>query len=228
MTVAVISFGPGAWVVVGIYLLSLVGIGMLSYRTRQENSLRDFYLAGRGFGFIVLLLTLYATQYSGNTVVGFPGKAYQSGFSWIMSVHFATATVVFYLLFAPKLRAMARRKGFITPVDYLDDRFKSTGINVVAAVVMIVVLSNYLLAQLRAMGSTLEGLTEAQTEEGRRAAFVFGVIFLALIVVVYETLGGLRAVAWTDMIQGVVLLFGIGMLLIISTVTVFPSVGVGK
>ena len=60
---------------IGIYLTSLIGIGWLGLRARRENSLRDFYLAGPGIGFVVLLLTLYATQYSGNTLFGFSGKA---------------------------------------------------------------------------------------------------------------------------------------------------------
>ena len=88
---------------IGVYLSSLVGIGWLGLRARRENSLRDFYLAGKGIGFVVLLLTLYATQYSGNTLFGFSGKTYRVGYAWIVSVHFMTAIVVFYLLLAPQL-----------------------------------------------------------------------------------------------------------------------------
>jgi len=55
-----------------------------------------------------------------------------------------------------------------------------------------------------AMGRALQGLTSADPYQ----AYVWGVIFLALIIVIYETLGGFRAVAWTDVIQGTVLLVG--------------------
>ena len=207
----IIPFGPGALTFVGFYLLSLLVIGWAGFSARRGNSMRDFYLGGRGIGVLALLLTLYATQYSGNTLFGFTGKAYRIGFSWIMSIQFMTAIVVFYLLFAPSLHAVARRKGFITPTDFLHHRFCSRGIDVVATVVMVVALSNYLLAQLTAMGRALEGLTHLDS----KVAFTCGVVVLALIIVVYETLGGFRAVVWTDVIQGLVLMVGFGILLVL-------------
>ena len=75
-----IPFGTGGLVFIGLYLLSLVWIGWLGRQAREENSMRDHFLGGKGVGFFVLLLTLYATQYSGNTILGFSGKAYRSGF----------------------------------------------------------------------------------------------------------------------------------------------------
>ena len=54
------------------------------------------------------------------------------------------------------------------------------------------------------MGRAMEGLTEIDNDR----AYVFGVVVLVIIIVVYETLGGFRAVAWTDVIQGAVLMAG--------------------
>ncbi|MDE0740818.1 MAG: hypothetical protein OSB83_16610, partial [Planctomycetota bacterium] len=152
MNEGLLPFGPGAWAFIALYLCSLLLVGWWGYRARREDSMKDFYLAGGGFGFIVLLLTLYATQYSGNTLFGFTGKTYRIGYAWTMSVHFMTAVIVFYLLLAPKLQARARSRGFITPADYLHDRFAYAPLSVLASVVMIVALANYLLAQLMAMG----------------------------------------------------------------------------
>ena len=220
MKADLLPFSLGAWVVIGAYVGTLLVIGWLGYRARREHSLRDFYLAGHGLGFIVLLLTLYATQYSGNTLFGFTGKTYRIGYAWVMSLHFMTAIVVFYLLFAPQLHAQARRHGFITPVDYLDKRYGCRLINLIATVVMIVALSNYTLAQLMAMGRALEGLSG--TDPAR--AYLYGVVSLALIMVIYETLGGMRAVAWTDVIQGTVLVTGFGIILVL-VFKKFGSVG---
>ena len=220
MTGSAIPFGPGALAVIGGYLCSLLVIGWLSYRARREDSLSDFYLAGRGFGFVVLLLTLYATQYSGNTLLGFTGNTYRIGYAWTMSLHFMTAVVVFFLLYAPQLYALARRRGFITPTDFLHDRYRSAALDVLATLVMTVALANYLLAQLMAMGRALEGLAASHPEK----AYVYGVIVLALIIVIYETLGGLRAVAWTDALQGIILLSGFAILLVL-VFTTFGSIG---
>ena len=55
-------FGLGAFVFIGLYLLSLIGIGILGKKAQKESSLRDFYLGGQGVGFVVLWLTLFATH----------------------------------------------------------------------------------------------------------------------------------------------------------------------
>ena len=99
-----VPFGAGGWVFLSCYLCSLLLLGWLGRKAREEDSLRDFYLAGRGFGFVVLFLTLYATQYSGNTIFGVAGASYRLGFAWIISAHYMLAIIVFYQVFAPKLR----------------------------------------------------------------------------------------------------------------------------
>ena len=202
-------FDQTAWVFISTYLCSLIFVGFLGYRARQENTLKDFYLAGNGFGLVVIFLTLYATQYSGNTLFGYSGKAYRIGFAWIMCIHFMTAIVACFLILAPRLYAYAKQYDFITPTDYLQHRFNSNWINVIATLILVVVLSNYLLAQLMAMGRAMQGLSMADPDTAYRQ----GVILLTLIMVVYGTLGGIRAVAWTDVIQGLVLMVGFSLLL---------------
>ena len=202
-----ILFGPGAFVVIGIYLVSMIGLGWLGRKRRVDDSLADFYLGGRSIGLAVLFLTLYATQYSGNTLFGYTGKAYRVGFEWTVSVLFMFSIIVGYLLFAPRLVRLARLRQFITPGDYISFRFGSPFLTLLSTVVMIYALANYTLAQLKAMGAAVEGLTDGAVPSA------YGIIALAVIMVVYETLGGMRSVAWTDVQQGIVLLIGFALLL---------------
>ena len=88
---------------------------------------------------------------------------------------------------------------------------------------MIVAIANYLLAQLMAMGRVLEGLAP-DDPSAKATAFVVGIILLALIIVVYESLGGFRAVAWTDVIQGAVLMVGF-FILLAMVISNFGSIG---
>lgn len=214
----VLPFGVGAWVFVGLYLCSLLLIGWIGYNARREDTLRDFYLAGRGFGFVVLFLTLYATQYSGNTVFGVAGAAYREGFGWLISVHYMLAIVVCYLIFAPKLYALSVRGGYVTPVDFVQARFGSAALSLLASIVMIVALNNYLLAQLMTMGRVLQGFAGPYGD----IAYNYGVVGLALVMVVYGTMGGIRAVAWTDVLQGGVLMVGFAVLLVLLFVEFGP------
>ena len=199
-------FGPGALIAIAFYLVSMIGVGWYARKRRQSNSMADFYLAGRSLGLGVLFLTLYATQYSGNTLFGYTGKTYRIGFEWTASVLFMFSIIPGYLLFAPRLVALARRESFITPGDYISHRFASPALTLLSTVVMIYALCNYALAQLKAMGAAVEGITDGAVPGA------YGIVALAVIMVVYETLGGMRSVAWTDVIQGVVLLLGFGIL----------------
>ncbi len=209
-------FGTGALVLVGLYLLSMLGIGWIGRLKRQSDTLADFYLAGRSMGFLVLFLTLYATQYSGNTLFGYTGKTYRIGFEWTVSVLFMFSIIAGYLLFAPRLVLLARKMDFITPGDYISHRFKSPILTLLSTILMIYALGNYTLAQLKAMGAAVEGITDGMVPSE------YGIVGLAIIMVVYETLGGMRSVAWTDVIQGLVLLTGF--LLLLFTI---PALGGG-
>ena len=196
----------GAGIAVGVYLAALVAVGYAT-RRRSRAGLGDFYLAGRNLGGFVLLLTLYATQYSGNTLLGYPGEAFRIGYAWVMSVGFMMAIIVVYLIFAPRLQRIARRRAFITPGDWITHRFGSARLTLIANVLLVLAISNFLLAQLMAMGHVTEGLS------GGAVPYWVGVVLLTLVVIVYETVGGMRAVAWTDCVQGVMLLVGLAGLL---------------
>ena len=54
-----LPFGPGALVVVGIYIFGMLGIGWFAWLKKKEDSLGDFYLAGRNMGLVVLFLTMF-------------------------------------------------------------------------------------------------------------------------------------------------------------------------
>lgn len=194
--------GPVGLSVVAAYLLTLVGIGLWARRAQREQSLEDFYLGGRNFGVGVLFLTLFATQYSGLTVVGFAGKVYRSGFGFLAPMAFAPAIIGSYLWYAPRLQRRARARGYVTVGDYLNDRFGSRTLTTVASGAMVFALCAYILSNLKAIGYVVEAST------GGAIGFAPAIVALAILMVAYENLGGMRAVAWTDVLQGVLLLAG--------------------
>lgn len=70
-----------------VYALTILGVTLyLATRGVSRKSLSGFYLAGKGLGPLLLFFTLFATQYSGNTVIGYPASAYRIGFAWWQSV----------------------------------------------------------------------------------------------------------------------------------------------
>ena len=121
------SFDDLGLIAVIAYLVVLTGIAELARRARTGASASDHFLASRDLGTFVLFLTLYATAYSGNSLLGYPGKAYRSGFSFIMATGFMMAIIVVFHVIAPRLRPIATAKGFITPGDGVRHRIPVPG-----------------------------------------------------------------------------------------------------
>ena len=199
---AAVLLGPGGIGFMGFYLTVLVLVGLGGRAARQEDSMADFYLGNRRLGPFVLFLTLYATQYSGLTLIGFVGNVYRIGYLALVSVTFSMSIFGAYLIYAPKLHRLSRRHGYITVGDYLHRRYESRQLTIHTTVIFIIALGNYILSNLKAVGYIVEAST------GGRITFVHGVIILSIVMVVYETLGGLRSIAWTDAVQGILLFAG--------------------
>jgi SSS family solute:Na+ symporter/sodium/pantothenate symporter len=198
------ALGNGGLVFIGLYILTLIGIGWLGHRAKKEDSLEDHYLGGRAFGFSVLFLTLYATQYSGNSFMGFVGKAYRGGFPVLYTVVAMMAVIGGYYIYAPRLYRLSRRKKYVTLGDYVQDRFSFRPLTILLVLIGIFGLGNYVLTNLLALGKL------AEVVSGNRIDFNYAVIALAVVMLVYETMGGMRSVAWTDVTQGVILLISLG------------------
>ena len=202
--------GISGIIILVAYAAIMLLIGFLAGRTQPHvgDSMSNYFLAGKGLGMVALFFTLYATQYSGNTVIGYAPTAYRQGFPWVQSVMFMTFIIGVYLLFAPRLYAISKRENFITPVDWIRHRYKSTAVSLLALVLMIWGLGNYLVEQLVAMGQGIGGLT------GGTIPYQVGVVGFVLVMLAYAWMGGMRAVAFTDVMQGIALLVGVTVLLL--------------
>lgn len=201
----------GVWGVVSlvVYLAALVAVAEVAKRAKRDTSPSDHFLAGRSLGTFVLFLTLYATAYSGNSLLGYPGRAYRDGYSFIMATGFMMAIIVAFHVVVPRLRPLAVRHSFVTPGDYIRLRFEgpwARPLRLAVGVLMSLALANFLLAQLKAMGEVASVVTDG------RIPYAVGVIGLAGVILFYETRGGMRAVAWTDAAQGIVMLLGLAAL----------------
>jgi len=207
-----VSFGELGVVGLGVYLLVLVAVAEVARRARRDASPADHVLAGRDLGVFVLFLTLYATAYSGNSLLGYPGEAYRRGFSWIMATGFMMSIIVVFHILVPRLRPVAVAFEFVSPGDWVRYRFGADrggrALLLGVAGLMTVALANFLFAQLKAMGVMAAQVT------GGIVSYEMGVALLAGTVLFYETLGGMRAVAWTDAAQAMLMMLGLTTLLV--------------
>ena len=98
----------GLWAL-GAYTLILVVVAEVARRARTDLTPSDHFLAGRELGVFVLFLTLYATAYSGNSLLGYPAEAYRRGYSWVMATGFMMSIIVAFHVLVPKLRPVSPR-----------------------------------------------------------------------------------------------------------------------
>ena len=185
------------------YLLSLVMIVYFANKSQKGHTMSDFYLANRDMNFGVLFLTLYATQYSGNTVIGYSGKIYRSGFIVLLSVTFMIGVIGGLCLIAPKLFQLGKKYNFLTIGDFVQKRFQYKKLTICITIISIIALLNYIFTNLKASGYII------QLVSGGLISFNWGIIIISVIMLTYELLGGMRSIAWTDVIQGCILLLGI-------------------
>ncbi|KAB2331412.1 sodium:solute symporter family protein [Bacillus mesophilum] len=197
--------GSDGIIILSVFALIMLVIGYYSGKGEKNihSSLSGYYLAGKNLGIIALFFTLFATQYSGNTIVGYAPTAYRTGFSWLQSISFMTIIIGVYLLFAPRLYVIAKKRNFVTPTDWLQHRFNSKGVTLLAIFLMLWGLGNYLLEQLVAIGQAVSGMT------GGTIPYQYAVLAFVFVMLAYEWMGGMKAVAFTDVMQGIVLLIGI-------------------
>lgn len=189
-------------ILISLYLGSLLLIGWFAGRAKKESSLKDYYLAGSGLGTVSIFFTLYATQYSGNTLFAVPGKAYRQGLIGLSVVVAILCVVLVYYLFAPKMNQLAKKHGFVSVGDFIKWRFDHKPLLVVINLIAVFTLISYALGNFKAVGLLLESAT------GGSISFAGGILILALMMAIYESLGGLRAVIWTDILQGSLLMLG--------------------
>jgi Na+/proline symporter len=160
---------------------------------------------------VVLLLTIYATAHSGNLILGFPGAAYRRGFAFLLSAGLVLMIFVAFHLIAP-LRPLGARHGFVTPGDLFRFRFGKSAsgrrLRVAVGALMSVALANFLLAQLIALGHVTYAVT------GGALPYSVGVLGFTAVIAAYEHVGGMRAVAWSDAVQGLLLFSGMTLLLV--------------
>lgn len=188
------------------YTIAVFVIAILSHRClNKANFETEYYVGSRSFGAWVLAFSWVATLASGGTFLGYPSLVYSYGWSVAFWVAGSMITAIVGLgMVGKRINRLARQTGALTLVDLLRDRYHSRSVGVIYAVLIVLVTSVYLIAQFVAGARILESMLETSYE--------MGLVIFAVSVVAYTTYGGFRAVAWTDTMQGVIMIIGIVML----------------
>ncbi len=189
-------------IVVGVYMALLLALGALA--GRRTRSPVEFFLAGRSLGAWVTGVSSTASSESGWVVLGAVGMAYTQG---VGALWFAPGCLMGYWVnlyfLAPRLRRLAADSGALTLPDCLVALFGDRGhlLRASSSLVVLVCLAGYLAAQMTATGKAMQAVVGLEYQHG---------IWLGgAIIVLYTLVGGFRAVSWTDLLQGLIMVFAL-------------------
>ncbi|WHX25304.1 sodium/pantothenate symporter [Virgibacillus halodenitrificans] len=190
-------------------LLIIFAVGVWAGKSLRSSTsfLQDYFLGGRSMGGFLLAMTMTATYGSASSFIGGPGTAYTQGLGWVLLAMTQVATGYFVLMILGKKFAIVTRQyNALTLVDFLKERYQSKWVVLLSAISIIIFLFSAMVAQWIGGARLIESLTGISYTS---ALFIF-----ALSVLIYVTVGGFRAVALTDAIQGSIMFVGTLILLI--------------
>lgn len=177
------------------YLGVTIALGITANRRLAPN-LEDFLLYGRKAGFVVLYLTVVATFHSAFAFLGSGGFFYTHGIGfWVAGSWTVLVGAITYVL-GSRIWALGKRFDYFTPADMLADFYESEAVRVVVAIVSVGFTILYIQVQSRGLGYILSVASDG------RISFELGTLILLVVAAGYLIAGGLRAVYWTDVLQG--------------------------
>ncbi len=196
-----------------IYLAILMGVGFYAKLTapKAKNFEEGFFLGGRSLGPFLLVFTMTASLSSVGGFIGTPGLVYTFGAGFFI-VFMAQIPVIMYSLGAlgKKIAIVARRVNAVTLTDLFKARYQNDAVVIGSALAMIIFIVVYMMAQIVGGTRIVEAITGLP--------YNWGLLIFFVAVVSYTTVGGFRAVAITDLLQGATMMFGALFLIIIVIV----------
>ncbi|MFE7629024.1 sodium:solute symporter [Kocuria sp. NPDC057446] len=202
--------------IIVIFLFMAIPLAVGFYAaTKSQKTSDDYFIQGRGMGSIAVFFTVAATWWSAFAFLGsnasfyVDGPVYLTAFAWNVLFGFL------YFVVGKRIWYLGKRFDFVTPSDFLGTLFNSEKLRWIVGLVVVLFTLPYLQIQL-AGGAYLISVAS-----GDAIPFWLSALLFYLVIVVYVWVGGIRAVAWTDIIYGALIFFG----LVVAGIYISGTVG---
>lgn len=201
------------------YAALMLYIGFYFYR--QNKNTEDYFLGGRSLGPVVSALSAGASDMSGWLLMGLPGALYASGLieSYI-AIGLSIGALLNWSFVAKRLRIYTSViANSITIPDYFETRFDDDKhiLRIVCAIIILIFFTFYVSSGLVGGAKLFEATFGIRYE--------YALTTGTLIIVAYTFLGGYKAVCWTDLLQGLLMM---GALIVVPAVMLYHLGGFGE
>ena len=185
-----------------IFLVVMVGVGI--YSRKQASSVDGFVLGGRAVGPWLTAFAYGTSYFSAVVFVGYAGQfgwKYGLSATWIGIGNAVIGSLLAWVVLGRRTKLMTQHIESRTMPDFFGTRFGDQGLRVAASIIAFVFLIPYTAGVYKGISTLFE--------MGFGIPYEYCVVIMAILTAVYVILGGYKATAMNDFIQGIIMLFGI-------------------
>ena len=185
-----------------IFLAVMIGVGL--YTRKQASSVDGFVLGGRAVGPWLTAFAFGTSYFSAVVFVGYAGQfgwKYGLSSAWIGVGNAVIGSLLAWLILGKRTKLMTQHIESRTMPDFFGTRFSDQGLRVAASIIAFVFLIPY-------TAGVYSGISRL-FEMGFNIPYEYCVVIMSILTAVYVILGGYKATAMNDFIQGIIMLFGI-------------------
>ena len=190
-------------IALAVYVIAMALIGCISFS--QSKTLDGFLIGGRKIGGWVTAFAYGTTYFSAVVFVGYAGQHGWNigiGAIWIGIGNAVLGCLLSWLLFANKTRKMTKKLNAKTMPDYFEKRYDSKGMKILSSAIIFIFLVPYSAAVYKGLGSLFSAVFPSVE------TWVW-MLIIAALTAVYLVAGGYIATAYTDLVQGIIMLVGV-------------------
>ncbi len=185
-----------------IFLAVMVGVGI--YSRKQAGTVEGFVLGGRSVGPWLTAFAYGTSYFSAVVFVGYAGQfgwKYGMSASWIGVGNAIIGSLLAWVLLGRRTKLMTQHIESRTMPDFFGTRYRNEWLRVVASVIAFVFLIPYTAGVYKGISTLFE--------MGFGIPYEYCVVIMAILTAFYVILGGYKATAMNDFVQGIIMLFGI-------------------
>lgn len=205
------------WVIIGIYILLMVGVGLSSYR--KANTLAAYTVGGRQAGAVVSAFAYGTAYFSAVIFIGYAGTSgWKFGLPavWIGIGNALIGSALAWLLLAERTRQFTRRYKVKTMPDLFKTRYNSQSMKIISALLIFIFLTPYSASVYSGLSYLFEAVLGID--------YIYSMLIIAAVSAVYLFLGGYLAELKANFVQGLVMIVGV----ILMTIFLLKSPATGN
>ena len=189
-------------IIILLFMLIPLLVGFYA-ATKAEGSSDDFFIQGRGMGSIAVFFTVAATWWSAFAFLGSNASFYTNGPIYLTAFGWNILFGFLYYVVGKRVWYLGKKFNYVTPSDLLGDFYSSEKLRIIVGAICVLFTVPYLQIQLTGGAYLIE------VASGGVISYALAALIFYVVIIIYVWAGGMRAVAWTDIIYGALLFFGL-------------------